>query len=230
MEPDPCARFLAALTYQGVSRWLRSGTGHLLDLSAGPETFAELAADLGYQVILRADPSDVADLPSECVDAVLAEGGALSGCLATEETLAVIAGLLRPAGRVLLSVDSLVGGLAQLAVQRRWAELADSPAADVLLVGGPPDAVRRCFSPADLRQAMEAAGLEVEWIRPRPVLPTATIEEVLTGHPEIFEKLLRTEFLLEETPVGDEVGLTLVAAGHRREAPLGRARAPLSRA
>ncbi len=89
-------------------------------------------------------------------DAVIAEGGALSDCLAAEDTLHDIARVLRPGGRLLASADSLVLGLAGLAEQHRWPELADAPAADVVLVPDPDARLTRftrCFSPEELRRA-----------------------------------------------------------------------------
>jgi hypothetical protein len=63
------------------------------------------------------------------VDLVLAESSALSLCLATEPVVEQLARVLRPGGRMLLVVESLMLGLARLAEQGRWAELADAPSA-----------------------------------------------------------------------------------------------------
>jgi hypothetical protein len=48
----------------------------------------------------------------------------MSSCLAAEDTVARIGRALRPGGRLMMCVDSLVLGLARLAAQQRWAELA----------------------------------------------------------------------------------------------------------
>ncbi len=87
--------------------------------------------------------------------------------------------MLRPGGRLLLVVESLMLGLARLAEQGRWAELADAPSADVVLVPADDGTIRRCFWPEELRSLLADAGLEVEWVRPRSVLNPATVERAL---------------------------------------------------
>jgi hypothetical protein len=53
--------------------------------------------------------------------------------------------VLRPGGRLLLAVDSLAVGLARLAEQGRWAQLADVPSADGVLVPDDDGSLTRCF-------------------------------------------------------------------------------------
>jgi hypothetical protein len=116
---------------------------------------------------------------SGSVDAVVAEGGALSACLATETTVEQAARLLRPGGRMLLTVESLLQGLSRLAEQHKWPELADASAADVMLVHTDDDAYARCFGPSELRDLVSEAGFDVEWIRPRTVIPPDVVRHAM---------------------------------------------------
>ncbi|GAA1534471.1 hypothetical protein GCM10009678_16000 [Actinomadura kijaniata] len=161
-----------------------------------------------------ADSGTLPYLGDACVDAVVAEHRALSRHLATEETIAEIARVLRPGGRVLLSVDSLTLGMALLAEQNCWAHLSDVPAAEVVLVPWPDGAITRCFWSDQLRELLTEAGLEVEWIRPRTALSPSTVEHVLKRSPEAMERLVRTELT---APPGDEsLGVHLLASARRR--------------
>jgi len=60
-------------------------------------------------------------LADSCADGVIADDRALSMQLAAEMMIAEIARVLRPGGRVLACVDSLVLGMAVLADQHYWA-------------------------------------------------------------------------------------------------------------
>ena len=172
----------------------------------------------------RSHPLVVADARSltwvrdESFDAIIAEGGALSDSLATEETLRDIARVLRPGGRLLASADSLVLGLARLAEQHRWPELADAPAADVVVVPDPAHAggFTRCFSPEDLSDVLKECGLEVEWIRPRTALPEGAVRETLLADPGALGDLVLSELRLAASrPI--EASAQLVVSG--RKAP-----------
>jgi hypothetical protein len=152
-------------------------------------------------------------LTGESVDGVLAEGRMLSRHLATEAVVAEIARVLRPGGRVLLSVDSLVFGMAILAEQNYWAHLSDVPRAEVVLVPWPDGTITRCFGAEQLRELLGGAGLEVEWIRPRTVLSPTTVEHVLGTDPQALPRLVRAE--LTATPSDESVGIHLVASARR---------------
>src|SRR5207245_2246587 len=80
-----------------------------------------------------ADSSRLTFLADGCADGVIADDRALSVHLAAEAMIAEIARVLRPAGRVLACVDSLVLGMAVLADQHHWAHLVDLPLAEVVL-------------------------------------------------------------------------------------------------
>ena len=163
-----------------------------------------------------ADRTALTWLGDQSVDAVLAEAGALSMCLATEVTLADLRRVLRPDGRLLLVVESLVLGLARLADLGRWAELADVPSADVVLVPQDDGRITRCFWPEQLQELLVAAGLEVEWVRPRSVLSPATVTRALDeGGATALHSLVTTECRLAQEREGDGAGLYLVASGRR---------------
>jgi hypothetical protein len=127
----------------------------------------------GRLVPVGADSRSLDRLEAGCVDLVLAESSALSLCLATEPVVEQLTRVLRPGGRMLLVVESLMLGLARLAEQGRWAELADAPSADVVLVPDADGGITRCFWPEELHALLDGAGLEVEWVRPRSVLSVA---------------------------------------------------------
>jgi SAM-dependent methyltransferase len=153
-----------------------------------------------------------------CIDAVVAEGSALSSCLATETTVEQAARLLRPGGRLLLSVDSLLYGLARLAEQHRWPELADASTADVVLVPDEGDSVTRCFGPQELRELVEAAGFDVDWIRPRTVLPPDVVDHAIGQDPGVLSDLVESELALADERQGESLGMYLTLSATLRTA------------
>lgn len=162
-----------------------------------------------------ADAGRLGFLSPGSMDAVIAEDRVLSRQLMTEETVSDIARVLRPGGRTLLCVDSLVLGMAILAEQKCWAHLSDVPRAEVVLVPWPNGIITRCFWVDELRQLLLEADLEVEWIRPRTALSPSTVEHVLAEAPRELARLVRTELT---TPIGAEsVGIHLVASAIKRE-------------
>lgn len=161
-----------------------------------------------------ADAAMLRFLADGCLDAVIAEDRVLSRHLVTEATLAEIARVLRPGGRALLCVDSLMLGMAILAEQNYWAHLSYVPSADVVLIPWPDGTITRCFWTDQLRELLAEAGMEAEWIRPRTVLSPSTVEHVLRVSPRSLSRLVRTELA---APVTDEsVGIHLVASARRR--------------
>ncbi len=160
----------------------------------------------GRLLQVRAEAGSLGWLADRSVDGVLAESQALALCLATELVVADLFRVLRPGGRLLLVVDSLGLGLARLAEQGRWAELADVPSAEVLLVPrGDSDpgtwtaadgGLTRCFWPEELRVVLAEAGFVVESVRPRTVLAPAAVERAL-AHGTTLATLVATELTLE---------------------------------
>jgi SAM-dependent methyltransferase len=150
---------------------------------------------------------------SGCMDAVVAEGSTLSSCLVTETTVEQAARLLRPGGRLLLSVDSLLYGLARLAEQHRWRELADANTADVVLIPNGDrsgsGAVTRCFGPEELRELVEAAGFDVEWVRPRTVIPPDVVTHAIEQDPGVLAELVASELNLADEHQGESLGMYL---------------------
>ncbi len=237
--------FNATVTLHQLAQWLPPGPATVLDVSrplpdadplewdsrlnevlvagghrpftVGRDPSQLVGAGLARPDVI-ADPRSLEWVRDASVDAVIAEGGALSDCLAAEATLAQMHRVVRPGGRVLASADSLTKGLATLAEQHRWSELADAPAADVVLVPDPEhdDALTRCFAPDDLRELLEAAGFDVEWIRPRTVLPAAAVRQTLQADPEALGDLVVSELTLARAHEGESHGAQLLISGIKR--------------
>lgn len=167
----------------------------------------------GRLLAVLADTRSLGWLADDSVDLVLAESRALSMCLAAEVTVEHLGRVLRPGGRLLLVVDSLALGLARLADQGRWAELADVPSADVVLVPDEDGTISRCFWPEELQALLTGAGLEVDWVRPRSVLTPATVERAVElGGAAALRTLVQTELRLSVDRQGESTGLHLVAS------------------
>jgi SAM-dependent methyltransferase len=228
-------RFRVEVTSQQLAEWLPQQPQLLLDLSPSCPRLLQLMLARGHAVVhavlepmralalpslpgrlqrLQADGRSLEWLAAGAVDAVVAEGGCLSTAPAAELTVEHIHRVLRPGGRVLLSVDNLVAGLARLADQGRWAELADVPAADVVLVPDG-DSVTRCFWPEELNTMLEDAGFAVEWIRPRTVLADETVSHALLADPGQLPSLVELEMSLARHREGEAIGSRLVASALR---------------
>ncbi|MEX2291683.1 MAG: hypothetical protein WD794_15325 [Mycobacteriales bacterium] len=218
-----------------LAEWLPEQPARILDISGGRRFAEQLAAD-GHEVVhvmsrtveppaapapgrllpVVADSRSLHWLQDGAVDLVLAESRALSMCLATEVTAEHLVRILRPGGRLLLVVESLLLGLARLAEQGRWAELADAPSADVVLVPTSDGSILRCFWPEELHALLTMAGLDVEWVRPRTVLSPATVERALDlGGTAALHTLVTTELALTVDREGESTGLHLVASARR---------------
>jgi hypothetical protein len=213
--PDsPYWRFYEEVAAAQLAAWLPGSPQRVLDLSGAAGRFdRELAGH-------HAETADVRALPwlePASVDVALAEAQTLG--LAAELTVEELCRVLVPGGRLLLVVESLVLGLARLAGLGRWAELADVPSADVVLVPGDDGTVTRCFGPDDLRDVLTAAGLHVDWVRPRCVLSSATVERALeSGGDVTMRRLVESECRLAQEREGESTGLHLVASARRPEA------------
>jgi hypothetical protein len=147
----------------------------------------------GRIVPVIADSSRLTFLRDGCADGVIADDRALSVHLAAETMIAEIARVLRPGGRVLACVDSLVLGMAVLADQHHWAHLVDLPHAEVVLVPWPDGTITRCFGPDQVRELLSGAGLRVNWIRSRTVFSESVVTHWLRRDPDGLPKLVRAE-------------------------------------
>jgi len=232
---DALDRFRTEVARQQLSAWLPPAPQIILDLSPACPRLLELMVGGGHTVVhaardaerapevvpgagrlrrLRADGRSLDWVATGTVDAVVAEGGYLSTAPAAELTLDDIHRVLRPGGGLLLSVDSLVTGLARLADQGRWAVLADVPAADVVLVPDG-DTVTRCFWPEELDDILAGAGFAVEWIRPRTVLAEETVTRALLLDAAALPGLVAAELALAKRRAGEAIGGRLVASARR---------------
>jgi len=163
---------------------------------------------------LIGDSSRLSFLPDDCADDVLAEDRALSTHLGAEAMIAEIARVLRPAGRVLACVDSLVLGMAVLADQNHWAHLVDLPHAEVVLVPWPDGTITRCYGPDQARELFTGAGLTVNWIRPRTVFSESMVTHVLRRDPGSLAKLVRAELAARsDESLGAQLVISAVKKG-----------------
>lgn len=231
-------QFHEAVARAQLSEWLPSGRHLLVDISGPRAPAAELAARAGHTVLrvvdgwqgqraprqaaaqglpgsvvtVIADSSRLTFLGDGCADGVIADDRALSVHLAAETMIAEIARVLKPAGRVLACVDSLVLGLAVLADQHHWAHLVDVPHAEVVLVPWPDGTITRCFGPDQARELFSGAGLRVNWIRPRTVLSESLVTRWLRHNPRGLPKLVRAELT---APADESLGSQLVISASK---------------
>ena len=169
----------------------------------------------GGEPLLRtvaADGTGLEFIADGCADGVIAEDRALSLRLAAEDVVTEIARVLRPGGRVLACVDSLMFGMAVLAEQHRWPHLVDVPNADVVLIPWPDGTITRCYGDEQLRELFTGCGLEVSWIRPRTVFSPQTVSYLLARDPGRFGELVNAELRAQSD---DSVGTQLVACAVR---------------
>jgi len=178
----------------------------------------------GTIVPVMADPAGLAFLADGCADGIIAEDGALSRQLMTEDLAAEIARVLRPGGQLLASVDSLVLGMAMLAEQRRWAHLTDLVHAEVVLIPWPDGTITRCFGVSQFTELLTEAGLEVSWVRPRTVLSPSMVDHVLRRDPSAITRLVRAELAACQDREGGAIpaesfGISLLAAARKPPCP-----------
>ena len=219
----------------GADRPLR-----LLDISGPGERAAQVAAAAGHTVLrvvapgpaghaaepaanadghqprlrtLTADGTGLEFLAGGWADGVIVEGRTLSLHLAAETLVSEIARVLRPSGRVLACVDSLVLGMAVLAEQHHWPELADLPHAEVVLVPWPDGTITRCYGREQLLELFAGGGLDVTWIRPRTVFSPSTVSYLLGRDPASLPRLVNAEL---RARADDSVGAQLVVSARRR--------------
>ncbi|RGA02100.1 methyltransferase domain-containing protein [Microbispora triticiradicis] len=225
----PYWTFYHAVVAEQLRRWLPARPSLLLDLSGGRGRWPAQAARAGHRVVevvdfrRPADPwlrdaseriqkvraDDLGFLPDGSVDGVIAEERVLSVEIMAESVVEDVARVLRPGGRALLCVDSLVLGMAILAEQNYWAHLCQT--GEVMLIPWPDGSITRCFTTQQVRELVTGAGLEVEWVRPRTVLSPSTVDHVLSSESKSLSWLVRTE--LETQADGDDtVGIHLVAS------------------
>ena len=231
-------QFHEAVTRAQLTEWLPAGRHLLVDVSGPRAPAAELAADAGHTVVRVLEPGRGGRLPGQgrrdriipviadssrltflgdgCADGVIADDRALSVHLAAEAMIAEIARVLRPAGRVIACVDSLVLGMAVLADQHHWAHLVDLPHAEVVLVPWPDGMITRCYGADQARELFTGAGLRVNWIRPRTVFSESVVTHWLRRDPDGLAKLVRAELVARSD---ESLGAQLVISASKPRWP-----------
>lgn len=232
-------RFHRAVATAQLASWLPAGQQLLVDISGPQGHCAAQAARAGHTVLrvssgdppddapkgprrwpgtggavvtVTADPGQLGFLADGSVDGVIADDRALSRYIAAEYLAAEITRVLRPGGRLIASVDSLVLGMSVLAQQRHWAELTDLTSAEVLLLPWPDGTFTRCYGAQHLRDLCLEAGLKPGIIRPRTVLSPSMVARVLRNDPGAMGRLVRAEL----TAGGDEsFGIQLVVTARK---------------
>jgi hypothetical protein len=235
-------QFHAAVARAQLTEWLPTGRHLLVDVSGPRAPAAQLAARAGHTVVrvldagpvqppprppaaapgrhgrivsVIADSARLSFLEDGCADGVIADDRALSVHLAAETMIAEIARVLRPAGRVLACVDSLVLGMAVLADQHHWAHLVDVPHAEVVLVPWPDGTITRCFGPDQARELFTGAGLRVNWIRSRTVFSESMVTHWLRRDPGGLAKLVRAELAAKSAKSDESLGAQLVISASK---------------
>jgi SAM-dependent methyltransferase len=182
------------------------------DTRTGPHRWTGPGGPGGIVTAVAADPGNLHFLADGCVDGVIADDRSLSRYIAAEYLAAEIARVLRPGGRLIASVDSLVLGMAVLAEQRQWAELTDLPSAEVLLIPWPDGTFTRCYGAQHLRDLCVEAGLKPSAIRPRTVLSPSMVARVLRQAPSAMARLVRAELTAE---ADESFGIQLVVTARK---------------
>jgi hypothetical protein len=177
----------------GPGRTGPAGAGATRTRPGGTEPGGTEPGPRGRILPLIADSTRLSFLRDNCADGIIAEDRALSTHLGAEALIADVARVLRPGGRVLACVDSLVLGMAVLAGQRHWPHLVDLPHAEVVLVPWPDETITRCYGPEQARELFGGAGLLVNWIRPRTVFSESMVTHALAEDPASLARLVRAE-------------------------------------
>ena len=247
-------RFQQAVARAQLAAWLPPPTRLLVDISGPYASGSAQAADCGHTVLrvitppaapdqaeaakprrgtivpVVAESASLACLADGCADGVIAEDGALSRQLMTEDLAVEITRVLRPGGQLFASVDSLVLGMAILAEQHRWANLTDLPHAEVVLIPWPDGTITRCFGVSQFTELLTEAGLEVSWVRPRTVLSPSMVDYVLRHNPAAIARLVRAELAAGRDGTdgtdgtdglfpAESFGISLVAAARKPPGP-----------
>lgn len=174
-------------------------------------------ADPGRLRTVIGDATDLSSFADAAFDGVIADNRVFSQHLVSEALLAEVVRVLRPGGRVLLCVDSVVLGMALLAEQDCWPELSYAPSADVLLVPWPDGTITRCFTVDQLHEMLTDSGLALEWAKPRTVLSASTVEMMMDSDHRALRRLVEME--LKAADSDDAVGVHLLASARKPPEP-----------
>jgi SAM-dependent methyltransferase len=149
-----------------------------------------------------ADIVDPAAIPDESFNLVLAMGDPLSICSDPARAAREMRRITRPGGVVIATADNLFAALDHYAQRGQLDELAEfvrSGRTHWLTADERERFELTMFTPASLRKLFEQAGLTVEKLVGKPVLPVRQYKSLLEK-PESMERLLRLESELARDP------------------------------
>jgi len=151
---------------------------------------------------LVADIVDLAAIPDDTFGLLLAMGDPLSICSDPQRAAREMRRILRPGGVVIATADNLLSALDHYAQRGKLDELEE------FIFHGKTQWLTNdererfeltMFTPATLRKLFEQAGLTVEKLTGKPILPVRQYKELL-DQPDAIERLLRLECELARDP------------------------------
>jgi SAM-dependent methyltransferase len=177
----------------------------------------EMGARSQRATLAVADIIDLATIPDESFGLILAMGDPLSICSDPAKAAREMRRTLRPGGVVIAAADNLLAALDHYAQRAnlddleefihrgktRWLTADDQERFELTT-----------FTPASLRKLFEQAGLTVEKLTGKPILPVRQYKTLLE-QPTAIERLLRLEAELSRDPASAARAAHLQIVGRR---------------
>lgn len=161
-----------------------------------------LGAKAKKSTTLVADIVDLTEIPQEQFSLVLAMGDPLSICSDPVRAVRAMRRITRPDGIVIATADNLLAALDHFARESRLDDLEEFVQTRRTQWLTPDEREQfelTTFTPASLRKLFEQAGMTVERLVGKPVLPVRQYKTLLTA-PDAIERLLKLETELSRDP------------------------------
>lgn len=213
------------ITWDNIKKFLpKKKDAFILDAGGGTGYWAIKLAKLGYKVVLtdiseemlkvakikikkekleskiiikKVDIRDMSCFPSNYFDMALAEGDPVSYCLEPKRAIKELARVVKPKSPIIVSVDSKYPFISRLIVEGSFDKLPTFIKTGILKR----EHKFQAFTPEELREIFEDAGLKVVRIIGKPVLvqliPKEKREEIIKNH---FKKILNLELKFCDKP------------------------------